>query len=130
MTLKLTLAFADDLDLGTRRCVSMRCAFIPNMSPVTKLFRSNQKTLSFHVKFVQTDRQTTVKQYAPDLSIRRHKKFVKLIFVKLILSFSPYSTMYLSMNSENVNLEFYKKKNCKHWLSHIHPLNVILEGEY
>ena len=33
--------------------------------------------LSFHVKFVQTDRQTerwiTVKQYAPDLSMRRHK---------------------------------------------------------
>ena len=25
--------------------------------------------LSFHVKFVQTDRWTTVKQYAPDLSI-------------------------------------------------------------
>ena len=23
--------------------------------------------LSFHVKFVQTDRQTTVKQYVPDL---------------------------------------------------------------
>ena len=34
--------------------------------------------LSFHVKFVQTDgltdRQSTVKQYAPDLSIRGHKK--------------------------------------------------------
>ena len=34
--------------------------------------------LSFHVKFVQTDRridrQTTVKQYAPDLSIQGHKK--------------------------------------------------------
>ena len=29
--------------------------------------------LSFHVKFVPTDGQTTVKQYAPDLSIRRHK---------------------------------------------------------
>ena len=32
--------------------------------------------LSFHVQFVQTDRQTdrltTVKQYAPDLSIRGH----------------------------------------------------------
>ena len=25
--------------------------------------------LSFHVKFVQTDRRTTVRQYAPDLSI-------------------------------------------------------------
>ena len=30
--------------------------------------------LSFHVKFVQTDRRTTVKQYAPDLSIPGHKK--------------------------------------------------------
>ena len=34
--------------------------------------------LSFHAKFVQTDRradgQTTVKQYAPHLSIRGHKK--------------------------------------------------------
>ena len=36
--------------------------------------------LSFHVKFVQTDkrtdgrRRTTVKQYAPDLSIQGHKK--------------------------------------------------------
>ena len=33
--------------------------------------------LSFHGKFVETDRQmdrqTTVKQYAPDLSIRGHK---------------------------------------------------------
>ena len=33
---------------------------------------------SFHVKFVQTDRRTdgrtTVKQYAPDLSMRGHKK--------------------------------------------------------
>ena len=32
--------------------------------------------LSFHIKFVQTDRQmdrlTRVKQYAPDLSIRGH----------------------------------------------------------
>ena len=34
--------------------VSMRCAFIPNMSLVT---RSSGKMLSFHVKFVQTDRQ-------------------------------------------------------------------------
>ena len=32
--------------------------------------------LSFHVKFVQTDRWTTVEQYAPppDLSIRGHNK--------------------------------------------------------
>ena len=35
--------------------------------------------LSFHVKFVQidrrTDRRTTVKQYAPDLSMWGHKNF-------------------------------------------------------
>ena len=30
--------------------------------------------LSFHIKFVQTDRQTTVKQYTPDLSIQGQKK--------------------------------------------------------
>ena len=30
--------------------------------------------LSFHVKFVQTDRWTTVKQNAPDLSIQGHRK--------------------------------------------------------
>ena len=29
--------------------------------------------LSFHVKFVQTDGRTTVKQYAPDLSIQGQK---------------------------------------------------------
>ena len=29
--------------------------------------------LSFHVQFVQTDRQTTVKQYTPDLSMRGQK---------------------------------------------------------
>ena len=29
--------------------------------------------LSFHDKFVQTDRRTTVKQYAHDLSVRGHK---------------------------------------------------------
>ena len=29
--------------------------------------------LSFHVKFVQTDGQTTVKQFAPDVSIPGHK---------------------------------------------------------
>ena len=38
--------------------------------------------LSFHVKFVQTDGQTdgktSVKQYAPDLLIRRHKNMAKV----------------------------------------------------
>ena len=44
--------------------------------------------LSFHVKFVQTDRRTTVKQYVPDLSIRGHNKayihvstILRLIFI-------------------------------------------------
>ena len=30
--------------------------------------------LSFHIQFVQTDRRTMVKQYAPDLSMPGHKK--------------------------------------------------------
>ena len=30
--------------------------------------------LSFQVKFVQTDRWTTVKQYTPDLSMQGHNK--------------------------------------------------------
>ena len=46
-----------------------------------------EKMLSFHVKFVQTDRWadgqmdrlTMVKQYAPDLSIRGHKKTDSII---------------------------------------------------
>ena len=33
--------------------------------------------LSFHVKFVQTDRQTTVKQYTSNLSIQGHKNSQK-----------------------------------------------------
>ena len=41
---------------------------------------SNEKMLSFHVKFVQTDRWTTVKQYAPNLSIRGHKKVFHILF--------------------------------------------------
>ena len=32
----LNLTFADDIDLCTRRCVLMRCAFIPNMSLASK----------------------------------------------------------------------------------------------
>ena len=35
----LTLTFADDLDLGTSRCVLMRYAFITNMSFVSKLVK-------------------------------------------------------------------------------------------
>ena len=36
--------------------------------------------LSFHVKFVQTDRQT-VKQYALDFMIQRHKNMGKVLFI-------------------------------------------------
>ena len=47
--------------------------------------------LSFHVKFVQTDRRTdrrtTVKQYVPDLSIWGHKN-------GMISSFEPVNTIY------------------------------------
>ena len=32
----LTLTLANDLDHGTNKCVSMRCAFLPNKSLVTK----------------------------------------------------------------------------------------------
>ena len=37
--------------------------------------------LSFHVKFVQTDRRTTVKQYAPDLSMWGHKNCLQKKYV-------------------------------------------------
>ena len=40
--------------------------------------------LSFHVKFVQTDRRTTVKQYVPDLSIRGHKKSIALSIISKV----------------------------------------------
>ena len=47
---KMTLIF--DLEPGTRRCVSMRCAFIPNMSLVTKLYYSKfAKDHFFLVKY-------------------------------------------------------------------------------
>ena len=43
--------------------------------------------LSFHVKFVQTDtptdRWTTVKQYAPDLSIPGHKNVLILVILSV-----------------------------------------------
>ena len=52
--------------------------------------------LSFHVKFLQTDRQmdrrTMVKQYTPDLSIRGHKKG-ELLDTSLP-AFSPLPTIF------------------------------------
>ena len=48
--------------------------------------------LSFHVTFVQpqterrTDRRTTVKQYAPNLSIWGHKNIYAKLFIKIIES--------------------------------------------
>ena len=72
------MTLTDDLDLGTSRCILMRCAFIPNMSLVTKLVSEQWENVKFHVKFVQTDRwtdrRTMVKQSAQDLSIPGHKK--------------------------------------------------------
>ena len=56
--------------------------------------------LSFHVKFVQTgrtDRQTTVKQYAPDLSIQGAKKKKKDCGKRRkcwLPAFSPFPTMF------------------------------------
>ena len=42
----------------------------------------------FHIKFVQTDRQKMVKQYAPNLSIRGHKNifiyYIPVIFLAQI----------------------------------------------
>ena len=47
--------------------------------------------LSFYVKFEQTDgrtdRMTTVKQYAPDLSMRGHKKQLKNNVKKCFLNY-------------------------------------------
>ena len=37
VTFIFDLDLADDLDLGTSRCILMRCAFIPNMSLLSKL---------------------------------------------------------------------------------------------
>ena len=56
--------------------------------------------LSFHTKFVQTDRrmnrltdrQTTVKQYAPDLSIRRHKNIVTCSNIEIHFTASTFDS--------------------------------------
>ena len=59
--------------------------------------------LSFHVKFVQTDgwtdRRTTVKQYARDLSIRGNKKSIvnfNIIRQELTIQEVPEGSLYLS----------------------------------
>ena len=46
--------------------------------------------LSFHVKLVQTDRQTMIKQYAPDISIQGHEN--KLCSMKRIFNASVSAT--------------------------------------
>ena len=46
--------------------------------------------LSFHIKFVQTDRRTTVKQYTPDLWTRGHKKEKLLIWSNFSFSDSVF----------------------------------------
>ena len=43
----LTLTLADDLNLGTNICVSMRCAIMPNMSLVTKLVLEWEGNIKF-----------------------------------------------------------------------------------
>ena len=40
----------------------------------------------FHVKFVQTDRRTTVKQYAADLSMQGHKN--KILALPILKTFA------------------------------------------
>ena len=67
--------------------------------------------LSFHVKFVQTDRQTdtqthrrtTVKQYAPDLSIRGHNnaQFSSTCILEkvLLIDYMVYNTVFQLFSS-------------------------------
>ena len=47
---------------------------------------SKEKMLCFYGKFVQTDGQTTVKQFAPDLKMQEHKK--EKMPISSIFSFS------------------------------------------
>ena len=62
--------------------------------------------LSSHVKFVQTDRwtdrQTMVKQYAPDLSIRGHKKLIYTVKNNFVL----FRT--IALNSRSCHVFFLK----------------------
>ena len=60
--------------------------------------------LSFHVKFVQTDglmdgqtdRQTTVKQHVPDLSINGHKKEKNMLVISIVFFFQTVFYLYQS----------------------------------
>ena len=54
-----------DIDLSTWRCVSMRCAFTPNMSLVSKLVMEYWDNVKFshEVCADRWDGQTTVKQH-------------------------------------------------------------------
>ena len=63
--------------------------------------------LSFHVKFVQTDRQmddkrtdrrTPIKQFAPDLSIWGHKSLYKVVFLKSIHKCRSYAQDKVNFN--------------------------------
>ena len=72
--------------------------------------------LSFHVKFVQRDRwtdgqmarQTTVKQYAPDLSIPGHKKenslFVCMVFNYLLNDKTIHRRNFKTFADDNLNV--------------------------
>ena len=63
--------------------------------------------LSFHVKFVetdrQTDRQTTVKKYAPNLSMRGHKKGENANLPAFFLSPTIFSSGFLYQGSYKSN---------------------------
>ena len=73
--------------------------------------------LSFHVKFVltdkRTDRRTTVKQYAPNLSIRGHKKNVgkkEEMFVTSTFSYSNNVSNLLNSNFFHISQKDFPSK--------------------
>ena len=51
---------------------------------------------SFHSKFMQTDRRTTVKQYAPDLSIPGHKNMTCIPIHDKVVTLMKSIFLYLS----------------------------------
>ena len=44
------MTLANDLDLHTTRCASMRCAFIPNMGLRTKLAQEKEENVKFSLQ--------------------------------------------------------------------------------
>ena len=82
---KMTLIFDADLDrwpMYHQMCIDEICLHVPNMSLETK--SGKERRLSFHDKFLHKvcadrwmDIRTTVKQYAPDLTLQGYKKRLK-----------------------------------------------------